>query len=275
MSTVTADQVVADAVGAAQAVFGAEIEAIYSLGSLAHGGFAPLVSDVDVAIVLGSTGPDTAERIAAVQSLVVERASSPLSSRLSLFWADWDTVRTGLGDNYRLGPVDRMDLLDCGRLLVGADRREPSVRPSSQDLVSMSCEVILSKFTESYLAGLEDSEALVLGGPRAVTKAILFPVRFMYTLRTGAIGLNESSARWYAAEALPGGDLALKALEWRNEGISDPELAVQMLDAELATLHVECLTEYAKHLDGLGDLPRATALAERAGCVHVAVVDGR
>ena len=44
--------------------------------------------------------------------------------------------------------------------------------------------------------------------------AIRFPVRFIYTLRTGRIGLNEDSARWYAAEGLPGSALALKALEW-------------------------------------------------------------
>lgn len=95
MSTVTADQVVADAVDAARAIFGSEIEAIYTLGSLAHGGFAPLVSDIDVALVVRDTGADTAARIAAVQELVVERASSPLSDRLSIFWGDWQAVRTG------------------------------------------------------------------------------------------------------------------------------------------------------------------------------------
>ena len=38
-----------------------------------------------------------------------------------------------------------------------------------------------------------------------------------------------------------------------------------MIDAELAILHAECLTEYAKELDVLGEAPRAAALAERAG----------
>jgi hypothetical protein len=108
-----------------------------------------------------------------------------------------------------------------------------------------------------------------------VTKAILFPVRFMYTLRTGRIALNDGSARWYAAEGLPGSALALKALEWRDDGISDVELAVQLLDADLATLHAECLSEYAKDLDGLGEAPRAAALAQRAGCVHLVTQDAR
>jgi hypothetical protein len=275
MSTVTADQVVADTVEASEEVFGEEIEAIYTLGSLAHGGFAPLVSDVDIAIILSATGPETADQIVRIQSLVVEKASNSLSERLSLFWADWHTVRTGEGDNFRLGPVDRLDLLDSGHLLRGSDLREPSVRPSQKELVSMSADLILSKFTEDYLAALGDTEALVARGPHPVTKTILFPVRFMYTLGTGGIGLNEDSARWYAAEGLPGSALALKALEWRNDGIDDTDLAVQMLDADLATLHAECLNEYAKHLDGLAEASRAAALAERAACVHIAVPDAR
>jgi predicted nucleotidyltransferase len=275
MSTIAAEQIVADTVEAAETVFGVEIEALYTLGSLAHGGFAPLVSDVDVAIVLGSTGPDTANRIASVQGLVVEKATNPLSERLSIFWADWHAVRTGRGDYFRLGPVDRLDLLESGRLLLGSDRRGPSVRPSREDLVLMSADLILTKFTESYFEELRDTEALVTGGPRGVTKAILFPVRFMYTLRTGRIGLNEHSAQWYAAEGLAGSVLALQALEWRNDGITDVELAVQMVDADLATLHAECLTEYAKDLDGVGQAARAAALAERAGCIQLVADDAR
>ena len=97
----------------------------------------------------------------------------------------------------------------------------------------------------------------------------------MYTLRTGRIGLNDSSARWYAAEGLPGGALALKALEWRSDGIDDTDLASQMLDAELASLHAECLAEYARDLEELGEAVRAAALAERLACVQVAVPDAR
>ena len=270
MSTATAEQVITDTVQAARAVLDGEIEAMFVLGSLAHGGFAPLVSDVDVAIVLGATAPGTAERMARVQTLVVEEGSSPLSERLSVFWADWHTVRTGEGAHSRLGPVDRLDLLDSGRLLLGSDLREPSVRPSHEELVVMSADHILNKFTDAYLERLRDTRALLAGGPRAVTKAILFPVRFMYTLSTGRIGLNDNSAHWYAAEGLPGGALALKALEWRNDGIDDAELAGQMLDAELDAIHDECFAGYAKELEDLGEASRAAALANRAASVQLA-----
>jgi predicted nucleotidyltransferase len=270
MSTATAEQVIADTVQAAQAVLGSEIEAIFVLGSLAHGGFAPLVSDVDVAIIVGSTAPDTAKQMARVQTLVVDKASNPLSERLSVFWADWHTVRTGEGADSRLGPVDRLDLLDSGRLLLGSDLREPGVRPSHEELVVMSADHILNKFTGAYLERLRDTPALLAGGPRAVTKAVLFPVRFMYTLRTGRIGLNDNSARWYAAEDLPGSALALKALEWRNDGIADAELAGEMLGAELDAIHGECFAGYASELEDLGEANRAAALAERAASVQVA-----
>ena len=120
-----------------------------------------------------------------------------------------------------------------------------------------------------YLERLRDTRALLAGGPRVVTKAILFPVRFMYTLRTGRIGLNDNSAQWYAAEDLPGGALALKALEWRNDGIADAELASQMLGAELDAIHGECFAGYAKELDDLGEARRAAALAKRAASVQV------
>jgi predicted nucleotidyltransferase len=274
MSTVTADQVVADTVQAAQAEFGPEIEAMYTLGSLAHGGFAPLVSDVDVAIVLRSTSAETGERVTRVQSLVRERASSPLSDRLSIFWGDWEAVRPGRSDHFRLGPVDRLDLLESGRLLLGSDRREPSVRPSRRDLVLMSADLMLTKFTESYLQGLSDSAGLLAGGVRAVTKAVLFPVRFMYTLGTGAIGLNEASAHWYAGEGLPGSALALRALQWRHEGLGELEPAAALLEAELATLHAVSLTEYANDLDGLGESSRVAALTDRARLLDVAVPNG-
>ena len=59
------------------------------------------------------------------------------------------------------------------------------------------------------------------------------------------------------------------------EAIGDVDVAVQMIDADLATLHAECLAEYAKALDGLGEGPRAAALLERAGCVHLLTSDAR
>jgi hypothetical protein len=271
--TLAAEQVVAETVEAARATFGSGIEAIFTLGSLAHGGFAPLVSDVDVAIVLGSTSPTTGTLIDGVARSVAETASSPLSQRLSVFWGDWRAVRTGEGDCLRLGPVDRLDLLESGCLLVGADLREPSIRPSTEELVLMSADHMLGKFTVEYLEQMRDAETLIAGGPRAVTKAILFPVRFAYTLGTGRIGLNETSARWYADQGFRGGGLALRALNWRREGINDAPLAHQMLDADLLAIHADCLAGFAEHLDTLGETARAVELSQRADWLRLPAPD--
>lgn len=264
VDTLAAEQVVAETVEAARAAFGSGIEAIFTLGSLAHGGFAPLVSDIDLAIILSLTSPATGAQIDGVTRSVAEAASSPLSERLSVFWGDWRAVRTGEGEYLRLCPVDRLDLLESGCLLVGSDLREPSIRPSPEELVLMSADYMLGKFTLDYLEQMRDAEALIAGGPRAVTKAILFPVRFAYTLGTGRIGLNETSALWYADQRLRGGGLALRALHWRREGIDDGPLAQQALDADLLAIHAECLAGFADHLDAVGETARAVELSQRA-----------
>jgi len=271
--TLAAEQVVAETVEAARAAFGSGVEAIFTLGSLAHGGFAPLVSDIDVAIILSSTSPATGAQIDGVARAVAETASSPLSERLSLFWGDWRAVHTGEGEYLRLGPVDRLDLLESGCLLVGSDLREPSIRPSPEELILMSADHMLGKFTLDYLEQIRDAETLIAGGARSVTKAILFPVRFAYTLGTGRIGLNETSALWYADQGLRGGGLALRALHWRREGIDDAPLAQQTLDADLLAIHAECLAGFAEHLYAVGETVRAVELSRRADGLRLPAPD--
>ena len=50
--TAQGDAVLAEAVSAFRAALGSRLVAGYALGSLAHGGFSPLVSDVDLGLVL-------------------------------------------------------------------------------------------------------------------------------------------------------------------------------------------------------------------------------
>ena len=92
----------------------------------------------------------------------------------------------------------------------------------------MCADLMLAKFTAELPRGAERHCSARGQRATSATKAVLFPVRFMYTLGTGGIGLNEGSARWYADEELPGASLALKALDWRSEGIDDADNAVQM-----------------------------------------------
>ena len=75
--------------------FGTRFVATYAIGSLAHGGFSNLVSDVDLALVVadplvGDDAPVVAEITERVRSL------GGLAERLSLFWST-PNVLTGAG----------------------------------------------------------------------------------------------------------------------------------------------------------------------------------
>ena len=75
----------ARAVSAYRAALGSRLIAGYALGSLAHGGFSPLVSDVDLGLVLRD--PLRAHDRLAIRA--VARWCGPgsaLDQRLSVFW---------------------------------------------------------------------------------------------------------------------------------------------------------------------------------------------
>ena len=84
---------------------GASLTNVYKLGSLAHGGFSQIYSDIDIGLLLSSTNPpeDMDRLISDAKELEPQMAK-----RLSVFWAnpiyDWG----------RLPVLDRIDLLDHG-----------------------------------------------------------------------------------------------------------------------------------------------------------------
>src|SRR5207237_2036548 len=76
-----------EAVAAFQAALGPRLLAAYALGSLAHGGFSPLVSDVDLGLVLADPpATDDPDRLQAVAE-TIKAAGPVLHQRLSVFWA--------------------------------------------------------------------------------------------------------------------------------------------------------------------------------------------
>ena len=119
----------AAAVAAAHATLGDRLLAAYALGSLAHGGFSPLVSDVDLGLILAD--PPDAGDAAAIDAAAgaVRGSGAPLGDRLSIFWGTPSTLR-GERPGGRFPPLDRLDLLEHGRLLAGADARAGLPRPA-------------------------------------------------------------------------------------------------------------------------------------------------
>ncbi|HEY2203250.1 MAG TPA: hypothetical protein VGH99_02050 [Pseudonocardia sp.] len=261
-----ARRVLDHAVRAAAEEFGPALSAAFALGSLAHGGFAPLVSDVDLALVLDPVGDASSAAVARVAERSRGELAGPLAARLSIFWADWAGVRHGVppGTPGRLPAVDRLDLLDAGRLLHGTDHRHPAEPPDAAELVRDSAEFVRDRFDAGYLARLHDPDALLADGVRPVTKAVLFPVRFLFTLSRGQIGHNSAAAAWYVRAGRPGGGLVGAALGWRDTGIGDPAAARRLLADGLPALYRELLDDYAAAMreSGAGDL--ADALARRS-----------
>ena len=116
------EAVLAQALAAYQAALGSRLVAAYALGSLAHGGFSPLVSDVDLGLILRDPlwlKPRLAIRTVA---RAVRADGSALHQRLSVFWGTPSTL-AGQARGGRFPPLDRLDMLDYGRLLTGRRAR--------------------------------------------------------------------------------------------------------------------------------------------------------
>jgi len=258
--------VLARTIAAYEAALGSRLIAGYALGSLAHGGFSALVSDVDLGLILQDPLKVT-DRLTIRRVARSVRAGGPgLYERLSVFWGTPSTL-AGQDGGGRFPPLDRLDLLENGRLLTGRDARSSVARPEQAELLVAGAE-----FALGYLGGartlpdrLSDlarlrlrhdnvvdeirvPSRLVSRGPRRLTKVVLFPVRFLYTAETGQVGTNTFAAEHYLASAhAPATRLVAAALAWRLEPPADDE-ATALLGRELIPLYVQYLDDHITRL---------------------------
>lgn len=267
------------AISAYRATLGSRLIAGYALGSLAHGGFSPQVSDVDLGLILQDPLRATDRMTIRKVARSVRSGGSALDERLSVFWGTPSTLR-GQRRGGRFPPLDRLDLLDYGRLLTGQDARSDVARPDRAELLVAGAE-----FALGYLGGtrklpgrlrdwarLQPRESnaldeiripsrLVARGPRRLTKIVLFPVRFLFTAETGKVGTNAQAAGHYLASAdAPATTLVAAALAWRLEAPADDE-ATALLDRELIPLYVQYIDDHITRL-------RAVHRYQLAGSFH-------
>jgi hypothetical protein len=247
----TGDDVLADAVRAGQESLGERLLAAYALGSLAHGGFSPLVSDVDLALIL--TDPvrpsDEAELLSMAKD--VRSAGPRLHARLSVFWGTPDSL-AGHAAGGRFPPLDRLCLLEHGRLLTGTDVRTGIPRPDRADLLVAGAEFALETLASDVLVQARRPELLLEAGIRWTTKIVLFPVRFLFTAETGREGTNDAAAAHYLARAdAPGAAIVSAALGWRTDR-PDPDHALAQLRTGLLPLYLHYLDDHASRLTSAG-----------------------
>jgi hypothetical protein len=224
----------------ATAMLGERLVSVYAIGSLAHGGFAVAVSDVDVAVLVDHCDETVPDMVAAIVAATRREVGPGLADRLSIFYGDWRSFAAP-PPTARLGAIDRLDLMDNGLLMSGVDRRTTDgARPTREELLSETAE-----FFRHWLSQRRDPEDLIAAGPRVLTKNVLFPVRFLYTHATGRAGSNEDAVNWYRDEGGPHAALGLAALRWRS-GDLDPVAVRRLLARHLDGLYAECCAFYGR-----------------------------
>ena len=273
------EAVLEEAVTASREALGARLLAAYALGSLAHGGFSPLVSDVDLGLVLAD--PLTATDDETIQSVAdtIKARGSALRERLSVFWGTPSTLQGRLPGG-RFPALDRLDLLENGRLLEGQDAREGFVRPSHTELLVEGAEFALDYLgggrgsvgppspglgsmrpaDNTILEEIRTPALLVSRGPRRLTKLVLFPVRFLFTAATGQVGTNALAVEHYLADAqAPAAELVAAALQWRLAPPEDIDAAATVLGRELIPLYLHYIDDHTTRLMAVGraDLARS------------------
>jgi hypothetical protein len=248
----TADQgeaVLVRAVAAYRAALGSRLIAGYALGSLAHGGFSPLVSDVDLGLILAD--PVRVKDRLTIRNVArsVKAGGSALDQRLSVFWGTPATLQ-GQSRGGRFPPLDRLDLLEYGRLLTGTDARSAVARPDRSELLVAGAEFALGSLGRT--TEIRTPSRLVSAGLRRMTKVVLFPVRFLFTAQTGQVGTNTLAARHYLASPdVPATALVAAALAWRHEPPPHGEAAA-LLNRELIPLFVHYLDDHVARLRAVG-----------------------
>lgn len=257
------------AVGAYAEALGDRLVAGYALGSLAHGGFSPLVSDVDLGLILADPLQAGDQATIGAVADAVRASGRGLPERLSVFWGTPSTLR-GQVPGGRFPPLDRLDLLEHGRLLTGRDARQAAARPDRAELLVAGARFALGSLsgTESgtgsgsgtgtpadatVLDDIRMPSRLVASGPRRLTKTVLFPVRFLYTAATGQAGLTSLAVDHYlATQGAPAAALVTAALGWRTQPPADAGAATELAGRELIPLYLHYIDDHITRLLAAG-----------------------
>jgi hypothetical protein len=263
------EAVLDQALAAYRVALGPRLIAAYALGSLAHGGFSPLVSDVDLGLILADPFRMRDRLTVRTVGNAVRAGGSVLHERLSVFWGTPSTLqgRSGRG---RFPPLDRLDLLEHGRLLAGTEARQGVARPGRDELLVAGAEFALghlggapglperlrprrgSARGEDPVAEIRTPSLLVSHGPRRVTKVVLFPVRFLFTAATGRVGSNALAAEHYLADGrAPAAELVAAALAWRRQPPPGDD-ATALLSQQLTPLYLHYIDDHITRLDRAG-----------------------
>ena len=179
---------------------GSSLVEAYKLGSLAHGGFSEIYSDIDVGLLLDCAEPskEMADLIAHAKSL-----DPDYGKKLSVFWGNpefpWG----------RLPVIDRIDLLDHGvPLLHGV---KPAFRRPTKEEIHREQLQSIERSWKSRLPELSRLTRLESKDHKPYIRAILYAARLIYTWDNLSVDSNDRAVE-YLHQVQPSG-LDLKPID--------------------------------------------------------------
>ena len=159
-----------------------ELLGAYLIGSLAHGGFSRRYSDIDIALVTAAgLSPQALDRL----HRDAVALSADWGSKVSVFWSDRHFL---LG---RFPPLDRIDYLDYGLVLMERERVQP-VRPTLEEIRHYLRGAPFANWSDrarSFAA----AETLKPKDHKEYLRTLLYPGRFYYSWMTGLMGSNDEA----------------------------------------------------------------------------------
>jgi hypothetical protein len=175
---------------------GSSLVEVYQLGSLAHGGFSAIYSDIDVGLLLNCQDPplDFAALVIQARSLHPE-----LGKKLSVFWGN---PEFGWG---RLPVIDRLDLLDHGVPLLG-DHKANFTRPTQVE-VHQALRESIEKSWQPRITELQALTRLEAKDRKPYVRAILYAARLIFTWDKLAVDSNDRAVEYLHQIQPPGLDL--------------------------------------------------------------------
>jgi hypothetical protein len=191
-----------------QVRLGSSLVDAYKLGSLAHGGFSNIYSDIDVGLLLSCT-----EAPARMAAWIAEAKTmnAEYGKKLSVFWGNPEFAWG------RLPNLDRLDLLDHGVPLLNG--HSPQFRrPTKQEIH----DELLRSIEKSWKPRLPELNALTELAPanrKPYIRAILYAARLIYSWDNLAMESNDRAVEYLHQVQPPGLDLKPidMALACRND----------------------------------------------------------
>jgi hypothetical protein len=187
---------------------GASLVEAYKLGSLAHGGFSSIYSDIDVGFLLNCAEPPVE-----LPALIAEAKmlDAEYGKKLSIFWGNPEFAWG------RLPVIDRLDMLDHGVPLLRG--MKPTFRRPTKDEIHQEQLQSIERSWKSRLPELNRLTALELNDRKPYIRAILYAARLIYTWDNLAVASNDRAVEYLHQVQPPGFDLKPidMALACRNE----------------------------------------------------------